>query len=99
MIGVAGDNVEIRDGSVWVNGTQLDEPYVRAGAVTRPTTGVASWYVGSGRVLVMGDNRGNSEDSRLFGTVAVDEIIGRAFLRFWPLDTISIVDIPSYDQR
>lgn len=99
VIGVAGDRVEIRDGSVWVNSTELDEPYVRAGALTRPTTDVASWDVGSGKVLVMGDNRGKSEDSRMFGTVAVDEIIGRAVIRFWPLDTIGILWAPSYDQR
>jgi signal peptidase I len=99
VIGVAGDHVQVRDGSVWLNGTELDEPYVRRGAVTRPTTGVSSWDVGPGQLLVMGDNRNRSQDSRMFGTVAVDEIIGRAWLSIWPLNTIGILQSPSYPDQ
>jgi signal peptidase I len=96
VIGVAGDHVELRDGAVWVNGVQLDEPYVNRGAATEPEDGNDAWDVGADEVLVMGDNRRHSVDSRTFGTVQVSEIIGRAWLRFWPLDTIGIIQTPTY---
>ncbi len=92
VIGGAGDKVEIRDdGTVAVNGTVLDEPYLYRSdpsGTTDPTeaAGVSSWTVGDGQLFVMGDHRGNSVDSRVFGTIPVDHVVGRAWLRYWPLD-------------
>ncbi len=94
VIGVAGDHIEIRDGTVWRNGAALDETYLPPGSVTRPTGGQASWDVDPGDVLVMGDNRLHSEDGRVFGEIAVDQVIGRAWLRFWPLDSLGTVGAP-----
>lgn len=96
VIGVAGDRVALRNGQVFVNGVQLDEPYVPAGARSDPEDGETSWQVGPGEVFVMGDNRENSVDSRTFGVVKESEIIGRAWLRFWPLDSIGILQTPTY---
>jgi signal peptidase I len=47
--------------------------------------------VGEGEVFVMGDNRGNSQDSRVFGPIDADSIVGRAFIRVWPLNTIDFL--------
>ncbi len=96
VIGLAGDHVEVRDAGVWINGVELDEAYVPADAVTEPESDEESWDVGVDQVFVMGDNREHSVDSRTFGVVSVNEIIGRAWLRFWPLDTLGILQIPTY---
>ena len=61
-----------------------------------PLTDVETWNVGPGEVFVMGDNREHSVDSREFGVVATDEIIGRAWLRFWPLDSLGLLQVPTY---
>jgi signal peptidase I len=96
VIGLAGDHIAVHDEGVWIDGVRLDEAYVPQGAVTEPLTDVDSWVVGPDQVFVMGDNREHSVDSREFGAVSVNEIIGRAWLRFWPLDTLGILQVPTY---
>ncbi len=96
IIGVAGDRVEIRGGNVFVNGVQLPEPYVSDDGPTVPTGGESSWTVPAGGLFVMGDHRTASEDSRSFGPIGIDRVIGRAWLRFWPIDTLSILATPTY---
>ena len=96
VIGRAGDRVEIVDGQVSVNGTVLDEPYLFRSDPSGPTdpteaNDVSSWTVGEGELFVMGDHRGNSVDSRVFGTVPVDSVVGRAWLRYWPLDVFGLL--------
>jgi signal peptidase I len=99
VIGVAGDHVEVRADSVWIDGVEIDEPYLAPGSVTEPAfDDEASWDVGQGEVFVMGDNRLDSLDSREFGVVRTDEIIGRAWLRFWPLDALGILATPTYPE-
>ena len=95
IIGLPGDVVETRGGAVYVNGNKLDEPYID-GKVTncqgqdcRPVT------VPEGQVFVMGDNRTNSSDSRVFGPVPEGNIIGKAWVTYWPKDDIGVV--PHYD--
>jgi signal peptidase I len=80
VIGVPGDTVEVRGGQVWVNGLMLDEPYLNQvmHSDMRPAT------IEPGRYFVLGDNRNNSSDSRSFGAIALDDIIGRAWLVYWP---------------
>ncbi len=97
VIGVPGDHVEIRAGGVWINGVRLDEPYVPDGAATRSEDPAFDTVdLGPDEVWVMGDNRLHSVDSRTFGPVRISEIIGRAWLRFWPLDNIGILQTPTY---
>ena len=92
VIGLPGETVEFRDGSVFINGKQLDEHYLPDGTVTAPTCGVAtSVTVPAGHYWVMGDNRTQSKDSRCFGAIPKGDIVGRAFFRFWPLSRIGIL--------
>ena len=81
VIALEGETIEIRAGQVIVDGEVIVEPYLRPGT-DMPDFGPET--VPDGYVFVMGDNRNQSEDSRRFGPVAVDDIIGRAFVRVWP---------------
>jgi signal peptidase I len=101
VIGLPGDHVQLRDGAVYVNGTKLDEPYVftedNVRQTTDPTPGNASeWLVPEGQLFVMGDHRQNSSDSRTFGPIEVSHVIGRAWLRYWPVDTFGTLASPTY---
>jgi signal peptidase I len=86
VIGLPGDELECRDGQVVRNGEVLDEPYVMPGSVTdcAPVT------VAPGQVYVFGDNRENSQDSRVFGAVDEDDVVGKAFVRIWPLNRVGL---------
>jgi signal peptidase I len=100
VIGVAGDTVEVKDGGVFVNGTELAEPYLFAdvpGGPPEPTTASRkSWTVPTGELFLLGDHRAVSEDSRTFGTVTVSSVIGRAWLRYWPLNGFGVLPTPRY---
>jgi signal peptidase I len=105
VIGVGGDTVEVRDdGRVYVNEVALDEPYLYAdieGGEAEPTDADPdsnSWTVPEGELFLMGDHRSNSADSRAFGSVPVDNVIGRAWLRYWPADTFGILTTPTYPE-
>ncbi len=102
IVGVAGDTVELRDGKVYVNGVALDEPYLfSVDGVTEPTqpeTGEASWTIEPGSLFVMGDHRQRSSDSRFFGPIQVDTVIGRAWLRYWPLPAFGILPSVSHPE-
>jgi signal peptidase I len=103
VIGLPGDTVEIRqDGHVYVNGSELDESgYTFHDATgqdqaTMALSNQASWTLGPDQLFVMGDHREASEDSRAFGPIKVDSVIGRAFLRYWPATAVGILARPSY---
>lgn len=97
VIGEPGDMVTLRNGGVYVNGVMLDEPYVH-GQPTEPLSDQRSWTVASDRLFVMGDNRQNSTDSRSdqIGEVCAGDVIGRAWLRYWPINTFGILQTPTY---
>lgn len=87
VIGLPGERVMVADGRVYVDGVALDEPYL-----TEVTTGGGrSWMVPPMHVFVMGDNRNASRDSRVFGPVPLENIVGRAVFRYWPLDEVSLI--------
>ena len=88
VIGLPGDTVESRDGSMYVNGKPLDEPYLPAGTVSE---NVPRQVVPEGKVWAMGDNRTNSRDSRVLGFIDVDTIHGKAFVRIWPLGDFGLL--------
>lgn len=88
VVGLPGETVEIKDGGVYINGELLDESFTnehtqpgRHGQVTVPPL----------HVFVLGDNRDRSNDSRSFGPVPIENVIGRAWLSYWPLENAGIV--------
>ncbi len=92
VIGVAGDTVDIHDGQVWINQQRIDEPYVFAldGVPQTTETGDTNhWTIPDGALFLMGDHRWESVDSRFFGPVPASSVVGRAWLRYWPLDQFS----------
>jgi len=99
VIGVAGDTVEIKDNRVFVDGTALTEPYVDQDQPTLPDGEQTTWIIPPGGLFILGDHRLNSADSRQFGPVQKNAVVGRAFLRYWPLDTFGILATPSYPVR
>ena len=104
VIGLPGDTVEVThfakgmqvtlthsDGSIEV----LEEDYIRyslSDGHLSSYPSVKSWTVGEGEVFVMGDHRNNSEDSRSFGTIKEDSILGRVLIRFYPFDNFGKVE-------
>lgn len=84
VIGLPGETIEFRDNVVYVNGEPLDEPYLTEEAKQFNGDGIR-FEVPQDSLFVMGDNRGNSADSRYgLGYVPVDKVIGRAFVVIWP---------------
>lgn len=89
VVGLPGDTVQTRDGHVLINGKALNEPYLPAGTYSgnqdQPVTIPAGYY------WVMGDNRTNSSDSRVFGPISRSLIVGRAFVKVWPISSITFL--------
>ncbi|HXG24954.1 MAG TPA: signal peptidase I [Chthonomonadales bacterium] len=99
LIAIPGDTIEIKGGKVYLNGKPLNEPYInRAGQPdAMRDTPHADYAVngplklGPGELFVMGDNRNNSNDSRFWGTLPRDRVIGKAMFIFWPLSRIGFI--------
>jgi signal peptidase I len=88
VVGLPGERVTLADGRVYIDSVQLDEPYL-----DQPTQGGGrSWVVPPLHVFVLGDNRSASRDSRVFGPVPLEELVGRALIRYWPLGEVGPVD-------
>jgi signal peptidase I len=87
VIGLSGETIEVREGTVYINGQPLEEAYL-----VRKTTGTyGPSTVPEGHVFVMGDNRGASNDSRIFGAVPLERVVGRAWVSYWPFESLGIV--------
>jgi len=86
IAGLPGEQVEIRSGEVWVDGMRLEEPYI-----ANPGSYSGSWNPGDGQYFVLGDNRGNSSDSHNWGVLPEENIVGKAWLCYWPPEEWSLV--------
>jgi len=90
IIGLPGDTVEIRSGTVYLNGEPLDEPYIVPEFADKRT--MTPRYVDPGYYFVMGDDRKFSSDSRVWGLVPEKYIYGKAVFRYWPVSQIGSID-------
>ncbi|HWD07984.1 MAG TPA: signal peptidase I [Actinomycetota bacterium] len=87
VVAVGGDTLQIKNAKLYVNGKAVNEPYLDANArlpSSMPNFGPIT--VAPHRLFVMGDNRGDSDDSRVFNTIPVSSVVGEAFVRIWPLN-------------
>ena len=87
VIGLPGDKVEIHDGYVFVNGKPLSEPYL----ATNTTGSYGPTIIPPLNIFVLGDNRNFSNDSRIFGTVPLKDVVGRAWFSYWPPEQVGFV--------
>lgn len=90
VIGTPGDVIEINEGQVSINGSPLNEPYIYEPCTTS-TCESSRWELGANEYFMMGDNRNNSRDSRAFGPIVRERIIGEAIIRYWPLTDFGVV--------
>lgn len=87
VIGLPGDHIEIKDGKVYLNGEEFNEPYLQEGVTT--SVDINEYHdlvVPENYVFVMGDNRDHSTDSRAFGCIPLEKIEGKVWIRFWPFN-------------
>lgn len=91
VIGLPGETVTIMNGFVFINGKKLSEPYLAAGTVTLPNM---SRVLAGDDYFLLGDNRDNSSDSRIWGVAPRRDLIGRAWIIIWPLKNFGF--IPEY---
>ena len=101
VVGLPGETVELRDGQVFVDDKPLSEPYLEDGETTTPTQDFAGkcappvsdteCTVPADSYLVFGDNRNESKDGRVFGPIKESDIVGRVFVRIWPLGDIGFL--------
>jgi signal peptidase I len=98
VIALPGETIEIRDGQIFINGEQLDEPYLQ-GAPTYCVSGYPCHQgpviVPEGSIFVMGDNRANSSDSREWNALPFDRVVGQAWLIYYPVADWGLV--PHHD--
>jgi signal peptidase I len=89
VIGLPGDEVRIGGGKVYVNNQPLNESYLAA-----PPAYTGTWNVPKDNIFVLGDNRNQSSDSHVWGFVAVDQVVGKALVVYWPLTKIQVLEHP-----
>lgn len=94
IVGMPGEKIEIKKGRVYANGTLLEEPYIVKGFCEVSCNG--NWTLGPEQYFVLGDNRNNSTDSHSFGPIKRSLIVGQAWIRYWPLDSMSVIPHPHY---
>ncbi len=85
VIAIPGDHLKIKNGKVYINNKLQDEEYLADGT---QTSGNIDFTIPEGEIFVMGDNRGNSSDSRSFGTVSIEDVTGKVFVRLFPFNKI-----------
>ena len=83
LVGVPGDTVEVKEGALFRNGRRMDEPYLEEKEITYS---MPAMKIPDDRLFVLGDNRNDSRDSHWWGTLERKRVIGKAMVRFWPLN-------------
>ena len=101
VIGLPGEDVNIQDNHVLINGLPIAEPYLAPGASSDVGIrgGVLPHHLAADEYFLMGDNRSYSQDSRSFGPFHKDKLVGRVWLRYWPLNTFTLVKHVTYEAK
>ncbi len=94
VIGLPGERVRVSDGIVYVNDKPLDEKYISVKFASDDT--MQEKVLQPNEYFMMGDNRSNSLDSRIFGPVDSQYLIGRVWIRGWPFNRVSVFSTPHY---
>ena len=92
VIALPGEHVELKEGKVFIDGKELDEPYLSDDVITNPSSALRDFVVPENCVFAMGDNREASKDCRAFGCIPLEKIESVVVLRFWPLNKFGTVD-------
>lgn len=93
IVGLPNEHVQVRDGRVWINGIALNEPYISGPPMYREDITLEG-----DEYLVLGDNRNNSSDSHIWGTLPRENIIGKTVFRYWPPDKWGIIPHHSFPE-
>lgn len=89
VIGLPGDHVVVKDSRVFINGQPLDEPYIAQAPLY-----YGDWVVTEGHLFVLGDNRNNSNDSKDWGMLPRENVVGKAVLIYWPPPMWDVIEHP-----
>ena len=93
IVAFPGETIEIkRNDGVYIDGVRLNEPYIKE----QPDYNYGPYTVPSQRVFVLGDNRNDSSDSHLWGPLKMSDIVGKAWISYWPRELLGLVPHPSY---
>lgn len=98
VIGLPQEEIEVKDNAIYINGVELEEPYLPTGTLTHPGdfTRDRAVTLGPREYFVVGDNRGQSSDSRVWGPILPEMIVGRAFFRYLPVQEMGVIPHASY---
>ena len=99
VLGVPGDTIEIKNNAVYVNGQKLPEPYIPADYKVLPGNYTKNGPVtlGENEYFASGDNRPYSSDSRAWGPITKEDVVGKAFFRYWPPAVMGPIHSATYD--
>lgn len=97
IVAMAGDEISFSNGHVFVNGMQLEEAHIDDDTNCPNAACREAIVVPEGHVYVLGDNRNSSQDSRYFGPIAIDSIIGKAVFTYWPISDVGRVPHYNYE--
>ncbi|MBN1313349.1 MAG: signal peptidase I [Anaerolineae bacterium] len=93
VVGLPGETVVINQGRVYISGELLQEPYLAPDLLTNND---GEWHISENSYFVLGDNRPQSHDSRSWGTLDKEDIVGKAWISYWPLSDIGLIPHYSY---
>jgi signal peptidase I len=100
VIGLPGESITVKDGSVYINDNRLEENYLPSSFQTGPGSYLREGRtveIPQGEYIMMGDNRPHSRDSREFGPIPRESIVGRAFFSYWPVDNLGLIKHAKYN--
>jgi len=100
VLAIPGDTIKISQGKIYINNKELKEPYLPSDSFTLPASFLTEnkeITVPEGKFITIGDNRNHSSDSREWGYVKKEDIIGRSFFRYWPINKMGIIPKVNYE--